>query len=211
MRTAAESTRLRRFAGSVDRNGISSFSLARQRPSAQIDGMTDPAAPLYAASLRFAATGAADGPDPQSPVLLALLRYWQSKCRAGILPGRTALDPLELRSLLPHIYLIDVLRTEVADRWRFRVRLLGEKHVEVYGLGLVGKTIDDIFPSAVAQEFNRLYATVVRRRMPVVNHGKVSWIRNKEWLEYEGLHAPLAGDGVTVDCIFGAGAFVGLD
>jgi len=173
--------------------------------------MTDPATPLYAASLRFAATGAGR-PEPQSRELRTLLRYWQSKCKAdGRLPGRADLDPLELRSLLPHVYLIDVLPTVVADRWRFRVRLLGEKHVEVYGPGLVGKTIDDIFPSAVAAEFNRLYAVVVRRRMPVVNHGRVSWLRNKEWLEYEGMHAPLAGDGTTIDCIFGTGAFVGLD
>ncbi|MBS4047748.1 MAG: PAS domain-containing protein [Alphaproteobacteria bacterium] len=174
--------------------------------------MTDPAAPLDAASLRFNATGAADGPEPQSPALLALLRYWQSKCKAdGRLPGRSDLDPLELRTLLPHIYLIDVLPGTVPDRWRFRVRLLGEKHVEVYGPGMVGKVIDDVFPPAVAAEFNRLYATVVRRRGPVVNRGRVSWLRNKEWLEYEGMHAPLASDGVTIDCIFGTGAFVGLD
>ncbi len=172
--------------------------------------MTDPSAPLYAASLRFAATGSSR-PEPKSPVLLALLRYWQSLCRDGRLPGRADLDPLEMRGLLPHIYLIDVLPGERPDRWRFRVRLLGEKHVEVYGPGLVGKTTDDIFPAAVAQDFNRLYAAVVRRRMPVVNHGRVSWIRDKDWLEYEGLHAPLASDGTTVDCIFGAGAFVGLD
>lgn len=179
--------------------------------------MTDPATLLDAASLRFNATGAADGPEPQSPVLLALLRYWQSKCKApkdgmaGRLPARTDLDPLDLRSLLPHVYLIDVLPGANPDRWRFRVRLLGEKHVEVYGPGLVGKVIDDVFPPAVAAEFNRLYAAVVRRRAPVVNHGRVSWLRNKEFLQYEGLHAPLASDGVTIDCIFGAGAFVGMD
>jgi hypothetical protein len=172
--------------------------------------MSDPA-PLDAASLRFNATGAADGPEPQSPVLLALLRYWQSICRDGRLPGRADLDPLELRGLLPHVYLIDVLPGDRPDRWRFRVRLLGEKHVEVYGPGLVGKVIDDVFPPVVAAEFNRLYAAVVRGRAPMVNRGRVSWVRNKEFLEYEGLHAPLASDGTTVDCIFGAGAFVGLD
>lgn len=178
--------------------------------------MSDPA-PLEAAGLRFNATGSADGPEPQSPELLALLHYWQSKCHAGKngkpgrLPARTDLDPLELRSLLPHIYLIDVLPGDRPGRWRFRVRLLGEKHVEVYGPGLVGKVIDDVFPPAVADEFNRLYAAVVRRRAPVVNRGRVSWVRNKEWLEYEGLHAPLASDGMAIDCIFGAGAFVGYD
>lgn len=172
----------------------------------------EPVAPLDAASLRFNATGATDSPEPNSPVLLALLRYWQSICPAdGRLPGRADLDPLKMRSLLPHVYLIDVLPGGAPDRWRFRARLLGEKHVEVYGPGLVGRIIDDVFPPAVAAEFNRLYAVVVRRRAPVVNRGRVSWLRNKEFLEYEGLHAPLASDGVTIDCIFGAGAFVGLD
>lgn len=173
--------------------------------------MIDPAAALDAASLRFNATGAADGPAPQSPALLALLQYWQSLCHGGMLPRRTDLDPLAIRSLLPHVYLIDVLPTEIPDRWQFRVRLLGEKHVEVYGPGLVGRVIDDVFPAAVAAEFNRLYAAVARRRTPIVNRGRVSWLRNKEFLEYEGLHAPLTGDGRSIDGIFGAGAFVGMD
>lgn len=171
--------------------------------------MTDPAAPLDAASLQFDATSAADGSEPHSPVLLTLLRHWRSIGHGAMLPGRADLDPLEMRGLLPHVYLIDVLPGERADRWRFRVRLLGEKHVDIYGPGLVGRMIDDIFQPAVAAEFNRLYAVVVRRRAPVVNRGRLSWLRHKEFLEYEGLHAPLASDGVTIDCIFGAGDFDG--
>lgn len=165
------------------------------------------------ASLRFNATGAADVQVPDAPLLQELLHYWQSKLKPdGGLPARIDLDPLELRSLLPNIYLIDVLPHESeAERLRFRIRLLGERHVEVYGPGMAGKVIDDMFPPAVANEFNRLYAAVVKRRMPVINRGQVSWIHNKEWLKYEGLHAPLASDGRNIDCIFGAGAFVGLD
>lgn len=172
-----------------------------------IDGSDLAAKPSDAATLRFNATGSGRDPQPQSPLLQSLLRYWQSKQRAdGGLPARCDIDPLELRALLPYIYLIDVLPED-----RFRVRLLGERHVEVYGPGLVGRVIDDIFPAAVAAEFNRLYAAVVQRRVPVINRGQVSWIHNKEWLHYEGLHAPLAADGTTIDTIFGAGAFVGLD
>ncbi len=162
--------------------------------------------------LRFNATGAAATPQPDSPVLQQLLRYWESKLGPnGRLPARRDLDPLEIRSLLPHIYLIDVVPGDAADHLRFRIRLLGEKHVDVYGNGLVGRMIDEIYPAAVATEFTRLYAAVARRRAPVVNRGQVSWIHNKEWLQYEGLHAPLAADGITTDTIFGAGAFVGFD
>lgn len=165
------------------------------------------------AALRFHATGAAELSLPDAPLLQELLRYWQSKLKPdGRLPARTDLDPLELRSLLPSIYLIDVLPHESeGGRLRFRIRLLGERHVEVYGPGMAGKVIDDMFPPAVAHEFNRLYAAVVKRRLPVVNRGQVSWLQGKEWLQYEGLHAPLATDGHSIDCIFGAGAFIGLD
>ncbi|MFN4311574.1 MAG: PAS domain-containing protein [Ferrovibrio sp.] len=156
-----------------------------------------------AAALKFRATGAAGDTQPRSPILQRLLAYWQSKCGPdGRLPGRTDLDPLDLRTLLPNIYLIDVL-----PEGGFRVRLLGEAHVAVYGPGLVGRTIDDIFPPHSAAEFNRLYSAVVRRRTHVINQGQVTWWQSHEWLRYEGLHAPLAADGVRIDCIFGAGAF----
>jgi hypothetical protein len=157
-----------------------------------------------AAALRFRETGSA-ADRPQSPLLQDLLTYWQSKCRpGGRLPGRRDLDPLELRAWLPAIYLIDVLPGE-----RFRIRLLGEAHVEVYGHGKVGRRIDEAFPPAAAAEFNRLYAAVVRRRAPLVNRGQITWLESYSWMHYEGLHAPLAADGIAIDCIFGAGVFAG--
>lgn len=153
-------------------------------------------------ALQFRNTGDA-AVIPRAPELRALLAYWQSKCGAdGRLPSRRQIDPVELRSLLPHVYLIDVLPDEV-----FRVRLLGEVHVAVYGSGLIGRTIDEIFPPVHAAEFKKLYTAVLRRRGPVVNGGQVFWWRNKEWLPFEGLHMPLAGDGRNIDMIFAGGVF----
>lgn len=155
------------------------------------------------AALRFQGTGATGNLAPKSQVLQRLLAYWQSKCAPdGGFPARTDIDPLDLRELLPFIYLIDVLPGD-----RFRIRLLGEEHVAVYGTGVVGRVIDDIFKPDAAAEFNRLYTAVVRRREPIINRGQVTWMRNREWMHYEGLHAPLAADGRTIDTIFGAGDF----
>ncbi len=166
--------------------------------------MDDAPKPEEAAALRFRDAGAG-AEIPRAPLLQDLLAYWQSKCPGdGRLPRRADIDPLELRGLLPSIYLIDVL-----PAGKFRIRLLGEAHVAVYGPGLVGRIIDDIFPPEPAAEFNRLYAAVVRRRGPVVNRGQITWWSNREWMRFEGLHAPLADDGVTIDTIFGAGAFEG--
>lgn len=155
-----------------------------------------------AAALRFRDAGAG-AEMPRAPILQNLLAYWRSKCSGdGKLPRRADIDPLELRGLLPNIYLVDVL-----PDGKFRVRLLGEAHIAVYGPGLVGRVIDDIFPPDSADLFNRLYAAVVRRRAPIINRGQITWWSNREWMRFEGLHAPLAADGVTIDTIFGAGAF----
>lgn len=170
--------------------------------------MTDTAHyPDASAALKFREAGAAGRDRPVSPILQRLMAYWQSKCHAdGRLPARRDIDPVELSTLLPYVYLIDVL-----PDGKFRIRLLGEEHVAIYGHGLIGKVIDDIFPPASATEFNRLYTAVVRRRHPVINRGQISWLRNKEWMRYEGMHAPLADDGQRIDTIFGAGAFDGTE
>lgn len=163
---------------------------------------SDQSASETAAALKFREAGAGNL-LPNAPILHRLLAYWQSKCGSdGRLPSRTDIDPLDLRGMLPNIYLIDVL-----PDGKFRLRLLGEAHVAVYGHGLVGRIIDDIFPPHSAAEFNRLYAAVVKRRTYLINRGQVTWWQSHEWLRFEGLHAPLASDGVTIDCIFGAGAF----
>lgn len=155
-----------------------------------------------AAALKFREAGGGDA-LPNAPILRHLLAYWQSKCGPdGRLPSRADIDPLDLRGMLPNVYLIDVL-----PDGKFRVRLLGEAHVAVYGPGLVGRIIDDIFPPHSAAEFNRLYAAVVKRRSYLINRGQITWWQNREWVRFEGLHAPLADDGTTIDCIFGAGAF----
>ena len=92
-----------------------------------------------AAALKFREAGGAGNVLPNAPILRRLLAYWQSKCGPdGRLPSRADIDPLDLRSMLPNIYLIDVL-----PDGKFRLRLLGEAHVAVYGHGLVGRIIDD--------------------------------------------------------------------
>jgi hypothetical protein len=154
-------------------------------------------------ALRFRNASEVATEMPQAPQLRALLDYWNSKCGAdGSLPSRALIDPVELRGLLPHVYLVDVLPDE-----SFRIRLLGEVHVAIYGTGLVGRSIDEIFPPEHAAQFHRLYKAVLRRRAPVVNAGQVFWWRNKEWLPFEGLHMPLAGDGRKIDMIFAGGVF----
>ena len=70
------------------------------------------------------------GGDPAAAVgdasLAALLAYWQGLREGERLPPRSAVDPTalpaELRPLLPHFFLYDVIRGRALD---YRMRLAG--------------------------------------------------------------------------------------
>jgi hypothetical protein len=66
----------------------------------------------------------AENPDRRWALLLG---YWNRLAEAfGRMPGRAAIDPLDLPvELLPNIFLVDVVRDEGQPAARFRFRLLG--------------------------------------------------------------------------------------
>lgn len=60
------------------------------------------------------------------PEQRCLYEYWHSKRPSdAALPGRQHVDPLEIPSLLPHLFLIDVVREPLRFRYgsNFRGRL----------------------------------------------------------------------------------------
>jgi hypothetical protein len=61
-----------------------------------------------------------------------LLRHWQAVAdKAGGIPCRSAIDPAGLgKTLIPNIFLVDVMRESAGAEPRFRFRLLGEEIVE---------------------------------------------------------------------------------
>ncbi len=81
--------------------------------------------------------------ERMSPELVTLYRYWESKLPpAGGLPRRADIDPVEIArarpELMPHLWLVDVLR----DPTRFRYRLLGGALTDAGAPGRVGELID---------------------------------------------------------------------
>ena len=82
--------------------------------------------------------------EKMSPPLVLLYQYWQSKHRAdGGLPRRADIDPVEIArarpTLMPHLWLADVLR----DPYRFRYRLLGGALSDAGAPGRVGELVHD--------------------------------------------------------------------
>ena len=65
-----------------------------------------------------------------------VLAYWSSLRVDGRLPARAQIDPRRLKSQLPTVSLIDVVRGE-DGRVDYRQRLAGTGLFNVYGLSLI--------------------------------------------------------------------------
>jgi len=97
--------------------------------------------------------------EPQS---LQLFDYWCSKRAGRIAPRRQDIDPSEIASLLPLLYLVDYEQPDT-----FRYRLAGTEIAETFGHGnLKGQTLGDIM-----SEQGRRFVT--QRWLPVVTDGCV--------------------------------------
>src|ERR1700736_619243 len=74
------------------------------------------------------------------PVLRAALAYWEGKRGDRPMPQRGDIDPDELRPVLSHLQI-----TEVIDGGsRFRYRLVGTAIVEAFGAEFTGRYVDEL-------------------------------------------------------------------
>lgn len=131
-----------------------------------------------------------------------LIEYWRRKHVGGKLPGRTAIDPSEMKRVLPHILLIDVLR----DPLDFRYRLAGTLTYDIFGFDLTSRRVREVPPAEWGE-------TVWKSLASLVESGKPQYVRldftttEGNIRSYRVLRLPLAEDGVTVDCILVMGDF----
>ncbi len=134
----------------------------------------------------------------QSPLHREAYRYWCSKLEAGRLPGREAIDPLELPSVLPWLNLTDVVRD--GDQYRFRHRLIGTGIVSRYGRDATGSWFDELYDADVLESHQRDYIALVESGHPSLSRVPMP-VKEKSFITYLRLALPLASDGSTVDMI----------
>lgn len=128
-----------------------------------------------------------------------LVRYWRGKQADGRLPARHDIDPLELRALMGHLFVVDV----AGDPSAWRYSLIGTTIAERAGADGTGKSIGEIFPADYAPAVLRAYQYAIGERTALRIHGCVRWQR-REHLAYDAAIMPLAADGTDVDKLFGA-------
>lgn len=142
-------------------------------------------------------------PDGCHPKIAALLDYWRSRHQGTNLPGRQHIDPAAIPSLLPNLWLVDV----VHDPLRFRMRLIGTRVVAYAGEDNTGCWIDEKWPGYDDRPFRQ----VVESRMPSWWRGPSQLRPEKTYVELERIRLPLAGIGTTVDMLLGLTVFYDQD
>lgn len=71
-----------------------------------------------------------------------LLDYVAEKRGAARWASRTAIDPIDIPALLPHLWLIEIVRAD--DKVRLLVRLAGTRVENIYGRSLTGTWLEDL-------------------------------------------------------------------
>lgn len=114
------------------------------------------------------------------------------------LPGRPDIDPIDIPSMLPFVFLVDVLRGG-AD---FRYRLVGTDIVRNTKKDFTGYLLSEISEIGSQGKLMALYARVVEGRSPVT---EVFSYKTRGGVEksYVVVVAPLSRDGVDIDMLFG--------
>jgi len=139
-----------------------------------------------------------DSSQLDSPRIHRFHGYWKARRSAEhAVPLRAALDPTELRELLPNIVVIEVEQAPL----RFRYRLVGTRVVEFNKLDFTGLYLGTIGWDE-EQQIVDACAEVVVSKQPL--YGCYSWtLKNGAIGKCEFGTFPFSRDGQTVTQIFG--------
>jgi hypothetical protein len=134
------------------------------------------------------------GPDEaQSDRIRALHRYWLSKCRDGLLPTRRAIDPTEIRALLPYLILGEI----DAAPFAIRFRLVGTAIVKMHKDDFTGRSYETV-TSLAGSGLVHSYRRATERGAPVFGHSGLD-AGDQTWIGFDYAVLPLSDDGRTVD------------
>ena len=149
-------------------------------------------------SVRKVAPFLSGQPEIADRRLQQLLDYWEKARGSRLLPSRSDIDPSELRFLLGHLILLDVLR----EPPRFRVRLQGTEVGWWAGGDFTGRTLDQVPSPALAAVAQAHLAVCVDSAKPHHWRGELAIAEVPR--RYEGLILPLAADGKSVNMLLAA-------
>lgn len=142
------------------------------------------------------------------PRLRGLVDYWAAKSAGRCCPARSDLDPLDLKPLLGHLLMVDVVRPEKekdngSDAYRLRYRLFGTEFVFYHGRDLTGSWLDEIANTVFREELLGFYhAVIVGKTMQALSY---DYIMERGRQRFQAVLLPLSGDGSVVNIVLGCG------
>ncbi len=133
----------------------------------------------------------------EQPVLAALKAYWDEQRGERMMPARGDLDPVDLKSYLGWIAMLDAM-PGFED---FRYRLVGTRIADYFPIDGTGQTIRQAFApfdNDVVTAVLALHQQVARDRRPLHLSGAPGRPGGAQFA-YEALILPLSDNGATTD------------
>ena len=110
------------------------------------------------------------------------------------MPARSDIDPIELKSVLPNLILLDV-QVSPLD---FRYRVAGTRTYDIFGMDLTGRSVRDLGPGPVSDGVWASLASLARDGAP--QYVQLEFTTADGYARsYRVLRLPLGDDGKTVD------------
>lgn len=145
--------------------------------------------------------------DPKHEPLRKLLAYWRAKKGDRPAPLRADIDPAEIKSLLPHLGIVDVERGDVENgSLRFRYRLAGTEITKAYRLELTGRYLDELDLNNHQDDITAEYARAAETGEPSCSILEYTR-KDGRHIRYERLVLPMSADGRIIDMLIGGCVF----
>lgn len=136
-------------------------------------------------------------PDLADPRFSQLLRHW-AEGRRGLMPARSAIDPIAIKGCLPNIWLHQYL----PDEGDFRCALAGEAVNVAWGASIVGKRMRDFMPPSMLSTVLDSYRQTLHRPALQVSRRRITRPDRVEQ-SAERLVLPLADDAGRPSSLIG--------
>jgi hypothetical protein len=142
----------------------------------------------------------------ESATLRQLYTDWDAQRRGREFPARADFDPLDLKYVVGNLSLIDVQYAPDAPI-RFHYRLHATNVTRRLGYELTGKSLDANPNVAAREKIRKHFAAVVQDRVPLAIMNRFVTSDGRD-VDHESLVLPLSRDGLTIDMLMSAVAFL---
>jgi hypothetical protein len=138
-------------------------------------------------------------PSELHPKIARLVGYYRDLAPGpGLLPGRQHFDPMAIPTLLPHLWLVDVVPD---DPRRYRMRLVGSAVVSSGAILRAGQFFSDAIPEADARSATATFEAIRESRQIDWRRGRAVFAHYKDIYALERVLLPMAADGREVDLL----------